>query len=107
LHKAKQPVLRTLSITANLDAAETLGRSGLLAANESYKYIPAVARDFQVIDISAANPVPLATLKDVRHRVTNDETGTTFFLDNDGLTVVRRINVENEYKVQQMQMKGN
>jgi hypothetical protein len=107
LHKAKQPVLRILSNTANLDAAETLGRSGLLAANESYKYIPAVARDVQVIDISAANPAPLATLKDVRHRVTNDETGTTFFLDNDGLTVVRRINVETEHKIQQMHMEGN
>ena len=107
LHKAKQPVLRTLSITANLDAADSLGQSGLLATNESYKYIPAVARDFQVIDISSANPVPLITLKDVRHRLTNNYTGTTFFLCNDGLTVLRRINVETEYKIHQMQMQGN
>jgi hemolysin activation/secretion protein len=107
LHKTKQPVLRTLSIATNLDAAEPLGRSGLLATNESYEYIPAVSRDFQVIDISSANPTPLVTLKDVRHRLTNDETGTSFFLDNEGLSVVRRTNVENDYKVHQMFMQGN
>jgi hypothetical protein len=107
LHKAKQPVLRTLSITANLDSAEPLGQSGLLSTNESYKYIPAVSRDFQVIDTSSANPAPLVTLKDVRHRLTNNDTGTTFFLCSDGLTVLRRIGVENDYKVHQMQMQGN
>jgi hypothetical protein len=107
LHKVKQPVLRPLSITANLDAAEILGQGGLLATNESYKYIPAVAHDFQVIDISSANPALLVTLKDVRHRLTNNDTGTTFFLCKDGLTVVRRTSVENDYKVHQMQMQGN
>jgi hypothetical protein len=107
LHKAKQPVLRTLSITTNLDSAEPLGQSGLLSTNESYKYIPAVSRDFQVIDTSSANPAPLVTLKDVRHRLTNNDTGTTFFLCSDGLTVLRRIGVENDYKVHQMQMQGN
>jgi hypothetical protein len=107
LRKAKQPELRTLSLTANLDAAETLGQSGLLASNESYKYIPAVSRDFQVIDVSAVNPTPLVTLKNVRHRLTNTETGTMFFLDNDGLTVVRQTSVETDYKIHQMQMQGN
>jgi hypothetical protein len=105
MHKAKKPVLRTVAITANLDTAESLGQSGLLAANQSYNYVPAVGRDYQVID--AANLTPLATLKEVKHRLTNPETGTTFFLDNDGLAVVRRINVETDYKIRQMQMQGN
>jgi hypothetical protein len=107
LHKAKRPVLRTLSIATNLDAAETLGQSGLLATIEPYKYIPAVSRDLQVIDISSANPAPLVTLKDVRHRLTNNDTGTTFFLCKDGLTVLRRTSVETDYKIHQMQMQGN
>jgi hypothetical protein len=105
IHKAKKPVLRTVAITANLDTAESLGQSGLLAGNQSYNYVPAVARDYQVID--AANLTPLATLKEVKHRLTNHETGTTFFLDYDGLAVVRRINVETDYKIRQMQMQGN
>jgi hypothetical protein len=107
LHKAKQPVLRTVSITADLDTAERLGQSGLLAANESYNYIPAVSRDFQVIDISSAIPTRLVTLKDVRHQLTNNDTGTTFFLCNDGLTVLRRTSVETDYKIHQMQLQGN
>jgi hypothetical protein len=43
----------------------------------------------------------------VRHRVTNNETGTTFLVGPNGLTVVRRLSVENDYKVHQMQMQGN
>jgi hypothetical protein len=39
--------------------------------------------------------------------VTNDETGTTFLLGSNGLTVVRRLSIENNYKVSQMQMEGN
>jgi hypothetical protein len=107
LHKTKQPVLRALSITTNLDAAEAIALGGLLATNEPYKYIPAVSRDFQVIDISSRNPSLLVTLKDVRHRLTNNDTGTTFFLCNNGLTVLRRPSVEEDYQVHQIQMQGN
>jgi hypothetical protein len=39
--------------------------------------------------------------------VTNDYTGTTFLLGSDGLTVVRRLGVENDYKEQQSQTQGN
>jgi hypothetical protein len=60
-----------------------------------------------VVDIAASAPTQLATVKDVRHRVTNHETGTTFLLGPNGLTVVRRLSVENDYKVHQIQMQGN
>jgi hypothetical protein len=43
----------------------------------------------------------------VKHRATNDYTGTTFLLGRDGLTVVRRLSVENDYKEQQSQPHGN
>jgi hypothetical protein len=107
LRKAKRPVLRVVSTAPDLDQAETLGQSGLLATSQSYKYVPAVARDYQVIDIAAPAPAPLDTVKDVRHRVTNNETGTTFLLGPNGLTVVRRLSVEYDHKVHQMQMQGN
>lgn len=107
LRKAGKPVFRTISNTTNLAEAEKLGESGLLSANEPYSYVHAVARDYQVLDISAENPALLATVKDVKHRATNEETGTTFFLGSEGLTVVRRISIENGYKVRQMQMQGN
>jgi hypothetical protein len=107
LRKATKITLRTVATTTDLATAEQLGESGLLASNVSYNYVPAVARDFQVIDISDANPTPLANVKNVKHRVTNDETGTTFLLGSDGLTVVRRLRVENQYKIEQMQTQGN
>ena len=107
LRTAKRPVFRVISTATDLGQAETLGRSALLVTGQTYKYVPAVGRDYQVIDIAASAPTQLATVKDVRHRVTNDETGTTFLLGPNGLTVVRRLSVESDYKVHQMQMQGN
>ncbi len=107
LRKARKPVLRTISTVTDLGPAESLGESGFLVTSQAYKYVPAVARDYQVIDITASDPTQLATVKDVKHRVNNDYTGTTFLLGGNGLTVVRRLSVENDYKVHQMQMQGN
>ena len=107
LRKAKKPELRMISTVTDLASAETLGRNALLVTNQSRQYAPAVARDYHVVDISAAVPTQLATVKDVKHRATNDETGTTFLLGSDGLTVVRRLPVEEEYKMSQMQMERN
>jgi hypothetical protein len=107
LRKAKRPALTMISTDTDLDQAETLGESGFLATSQPYKYVSAVGRDYQVIDIAASAPTQLATVKDVRHRVTNNETGTTFLLGPNGLTVVRRLSVEYDYKVHQMQMQGN
>ncbi len=66
------------------------------------------ARDYQVIDISApSDPVVLATVKQVKHKVVNGNTGTTFLLGSEGLTVIRRTSVENDYKVHLMQQSSN
>jgi hypothetical protein len=107
LRKAKSPVLRMISTVTDLGSAETLGQSALLVTSQSHQYAPAVARDYHVIDIAAPVPTQLATVKDVKHRATNDATGTTFLLGSDGLTVVRRLPIEEEYKVNQMQMERN
>jgi len=107
LRKAKRPVFRVISTAADLDQAETLGESGLLATSQPYKYVSPVGRDYQVIDIATPAPTQLATVRNVRHHVTNNETGTTFLLGPNGLTVVRRLGVENDYKVHEMQMQGN
>jgi hypothetical protein len=107
LRKARRPVLRMIPNGTDLGAAETLGENSLLVASQLHHYTPAVARDYQVIDIAASVPTQLATVKDVKHRATNDETGTTFLLGSNGLTVVRRLPVEEEYKVNQMQMGNN
>jgi hypothetical protein len=107
LRKAKKPVLRMISSVTNLRPAETLGVNGLLVTSQAHQYVPAAAHDYQVIDIAASVPTRLVTVKDVKHRTTNDETGTTFLLGSDGLTVIRRPRVEEEYKVNQLQMERN
>jgi hypothetical protein len=107
LRKAKRPVLRMISATTDLGPAEPLGQSGFLVTTQAHKYTLAVARDYQVIDVASSIPAQLATVKEVKHRVTNDYTGATFLLGSDGLTVVRRLGVENDYKEQQSQTQGN
>jgi hypothetical protein len=107
LRKAKRPALRMIPTVTDLSSAEPLGESGFLVTSQAYKYVPAVARDYQVVDIAASDPTPLAIVKDVKHRVNNNYTGTTFLLSSNGLTVVRRLSVECNYKVHQMQMQGN
>jgi hypothetical protein len=107
LRKTRRPVLRMISMTTDLGPAETLGESGLLVTSQTHNYRSPIARDYQVIDVSASDPTQLVTVKDVKHRVTNDETGTTFLLGSNGLTVVRRLRIENEYMVNRLQTQGN
>jgi hypothetical protein len=107
LRKAKRPVLRMIPATTDLGPAEPLGESGFLETDQPYKYVPAIGRDYQVIDIADSVPTQLATVNEVRHQVTNNETGTTFLLGPNGLTVVRRPRVENDYVEQQRRTQGN
>jgi hypothetical protein len=107
LRNPRKPMFRMIPTVADLGPAETLGQSGFLVTSQAYTYVPAVARDYQVIDVAASLPTQLATVKDVKHRVNNEYTGTLFLLGSNGLTVVRRLSVEYDYKVHQMQMQGN
>jgi hypothetical protein len=89
-------------------STQSLGETGLLMVDEPYNYVRATPRDYQVVDISLpSEPVLLTTVKEVRHQVVRDDTGTTFLLGSEGLTVVRRTSVENDYKAHLMQMSSN
>lgn len=108
LKKASKPSIRVVAGLVDPGPTEPLGESGYLGVNEPYAYVRAIPRDYQVVDLSTpSEPTLLATVKQVKHKVVNTDTGTTFLLGNDGLTVIRRISVENDYKTQQMQMQGN
>jgi hypothetical protein len=105
LHKAKAPSLRMINTLSDSGSTESLGETGFLMVNEPYNYVRATPRDYQVVDISLpSEPVLLATVKEVKHEVVKDDTGTTFLLGSEGLTVVRRTSVENDYKTHLMQM---
>ena len=108
LAKASKPSLHIVSTLLDPGQTEPLGETGFLAVNEPYNYIRAVPRDYQVVDISTpSDPTLLTTVKQVKHRVVNSDTGTTFLIGSDGITVVRRMSVENDYKTHMQQMSGN
>ena len=71
---------------------------------ESAQRIP---QDYQVVDsFNPANPVLLDTVRLVTDKTTRDETGTTFLLGSEGLTIIRRPRVEEEYEMHQDSMRN-
>ena len=100
--------MKVISGLSESGSTQALGDRAFLMINEPYNYIRAVPRDYQVIDISSpSDPLLLATVKEVKHQVVNGDTGTTFLLGSEGLTVVRRLNVENDYRVNLLQKSSN
>jgi hypothetical protein len=107
LHAAKKPTVKVIPGLSESGSTEALGERALMI-NEPYNYVRAVPRDYQVMDISSpSDPLLLATVKEVKHQVVNGDTGTTFLLGSEGLTVVRRLNVENDYKINQLHLSSN
>lgn len=104
LRKPKAPTFKMIDALNEPGRTESLGETGFLMVNEPYDYVRSTPRDYQVVDISVpSDPVLLVTVKQVKHKVVNSDTGTTFLLGSDGLTVVRRTSVENDYKTHLMQ----
>ena len=97
LSEASKPSFRLVPSLVDPGQTEPLGETGYLGVDEPYNYVRVITRDEQVVDISTpSDPILLATVRQVKHRVVNNDTGTTFLLGGDGLAVVRRISVEND-----------
>jgi len=108
LHTAKKPTLKIISGLSESGSTEPLGEQAFMLISEPYNYTRAIPRDYQVIDISSpSDPLLVTTVKEVKHRVVNGDTGTTFLLGSGGLTVIRRLSVENDYKTHLMQLSSN
>jgi LVIVD repeat len=107
LKEPKSPTLKT-GDPLGKGHTESLGQSGLVMLNGHYRYVGAEAHDYHLVDVSnPAGPTPLATIKQVKHKLVNEETGTTYLLGSDGLTVIRRPRVEEDYKIEQIQEEWN
>jgi hypothetical protein len=109
LTKAKSPEVRAApEIMTAFTVTDRLDSTGLLTVSGPADYAVAAPRDFQVIDFATpSNPQVLTTVKQVAHRLTNDETGTTFLLSNQGLTVIRQPQVEEDYREHEAQLSNN
>jgi len=102
LRRPKAPTLRVLSSIEAAKHTETLSESAILLVDEPPRTQPANPRDYQVVaPSSTANPATLLTVRQVDAETSRQETGTTFLLGADGLTVIRRPSVEQAWKTSQ------
>lgn len=105
--KYKQPVLVETQ-WRDPARAETLGSNSLLLASTPTPSVPDPDPQYQVVDVSnPSKPATLATVKGVQERLDRRDTGTVFLLGSNGLTVVRRPHVEEEYETHQIQLMPN
>jgi hypothetical protein len=71
--------------------AEPINRHGLLISESRIPSSTLPPRDYQIVDSSnLQSPHLLDTVRDVQQTVERGETGTTFLLGTNGLTIIRR-----------------
>jgi hypothetical protein len=95
----KQPVLAEAPQFQHPAQPEAIGRDGLLLASTTRPSVQLEDPQYEVFDVSnPAKPVLLATVRGVKQRLDRNSTCTVFLLSTTGLTVIRRPNVEKDYK---------
>ncbi len=105
----KHPVLVNSSALENAETSEALGRTALLVtASEVTTHPFNDPRNYNVVDTSnPSQPGTLAIIHTVTQRLSKPDTGTLFLLNKNGVTVVRRLRVEEEHQIELDQMRGN
>lgn len=97
---SRHPVLIAHPALAQSAGFQSLGQTGLLAAAaETTRQSEVDPQSYRVLDISGRNaPQVLARVSNVTQQVSNRDTGTVFLLNQHGVTVVRRLRVEQEHE---------
>lgn len=106
LRRSSSPHL-TPQAGAAIGGADAVDRTDSIASVQPYPEARMAPHDYQVLDLNAQTPVVLLTVKGVHSKLVNRETGSTFLLGSDGLTVVRSMSEENAYKLAALQARGN
>ena len=95
----KQPVLVEVPQFRHPAHPEALGHDGLLLSSTTPTSAQIEDSQYEVFDDSnPSKPVMLATVTGVKQRLDRTATCTVFLLSTTGLTVIRRPNVEQDYK---------
>ena len=105
----KRPVLVNSSALETADGSESLGETALLVTPTPVTiHSFSELRTYLVVDTSdPSRPVTLTTIPDVKQRLAKSDTGTLFLLNKDGVTVVRRLRVEDEHRTEVNETSGN
>jgi hypothetical protein len=103
----KQPVLKGEPEYLHPASVEPDGSSALLLVSANGATAPPREPDYEVLNISnPSSPTPLATISGVIQRLDRPQTGTVFLLNDQGLTVIRRLAAEREHKLEQWQKRN-
>ncbi|MGA8529533.1 MAG: hypothetical protein WB622_07455 [Acidobacteriaceae bacterium] len=108
--RTTHPVLTAAPQVTGASVSESLGETALLlqVASAVPQMTRHTAATYNILDLSA--PDRLTTLASADHvfqSLARPETGTLFLLNPDGLTVVRRTRVEQQYRNNEVQMDHN
>ena len=103
------PVVENKAAFAQAAGFDPLGQSGLLIPVSANAGDPAdAAQTYRIVNTAAKDaPYVLATVPNVTEEVANGETGTTFLLNQRGVTVVRRLRVEQAHEAELIREEGN
>ena len=109
VHKIARPVITPLPALELSHNAAVIDNAGLLVSATNTESQPVAApRNYEVVDTTnPSHPVLVATVLRVKQTFSNQNTGTQFLLSHEGVTVVRRPQVEQDYATQQSMMSGN
>lgn len=107
LKHANTPVLKVVNDLRFSGRTEPLGQMAFLTVNEKLEELQPSPRDYQVVDASQpTSPIVLDMIKLVNCRTAREETGTTFILGSEGLTIIRRPRIEQQYQTAQDAMRN-
>src|ERR1700731_4298536 len=97
----KQPVLKSEPEYLHPASVEPDGSSALLLVSANGGTTQPREPEYEVLRVSdPSNPTPLATISGVIQRLDRPQTGTVFLLNDQGLTIIRRLAAEWENKIE-------
>jgi hypothetical protein len=100
----KQPVLKSEPEYLHPASVEPDGSSALLLVSANGGTTQPREPEYEVLSVSdPSNPTPLATISGVIQRLDRPQTGTVFLLNDQGLTIIRRLAAERENKIEKWQ----
>jgi hypothetical protein len=101
LRDPKRPVLTRVPNLAVSDDTQRIGRFGALMGGNSANIVPPEPKEYRVVDLSnPLNPRLIDVVTDVQTVVQKDDTGTTFLLGANGLTVIRQPAIERQEELE-------
>jgi len=107
LHHARAPTLRKIAGLTLQGQTVALGGDGFTVST-SVDAGSQLARDYQIVDSANSQQLErVFDVKGVREEISNDETGTTFLLAENGLYLIRRPAVELDKQRRELEDSAN